>query len=199
MKKLLLMAVLMAVMPVVWAQTSSKANPGSLYQNGAANPWLDQVARKEGDVLMIVINESSAANFAAATNATKSDGNSVSQDVLKGFFGQLFGPFMTTANGKTAGSGDTTHRSSMTTRMSVVVKQVLPNGLLLIEGTRTLVTNKETQTFVLSGLVRTTDVQSDNTVDSSRIAEAEIKLQATGMVADRQRKGILTQLLDWLF
>lgn len=179
--------------------SGSKANPGSLYSTGATNPYLDRVARKVGDVLMVEIKESSAATFSAATNTSKTDSNTASADVLKGFLGRIFGPLATSGSGAASGSGDTSHKSSMTTRMSVVIKEVLPDGHMVIEGTRTLVTNKETQTFVLTGLIRQADITTANIVDSTRIADASIKLAATGQVADRQRKGILTKLLDWLF
>lgn len=176
-----------------------KENPGSLYSNGSENPYLDRVARKVGDILMIEIVESSSATFTAATNTSKSDGATASVDILKGFFNRLFAPLSTNGSGSSAGSGDTSYKSKMTTEMSAVVKKVMDNGMLVIEGTRTLVTNKETQTYVLSGIVRQQDISSMNTVPSNRIAEAEIKLMAKGAVGDRQRRGILTQLVDWLF
>lgn len=198
MKRYLIVVVLVASV-AAFAQDGGKTNPGSLYQDGATNPWLDRVARKEGDLLMIKISEESAATFTASTNTSKSDNNQASLDVLKGFFNRLFAPLVTSGSGNSSGSGDTSYKSKMTTHMSVVVKKVLPNGQMMIEGTRTLVTNKETQTYVLSGLIRAEDVMSDNTVDSTRIAEAEIKLMAKGQVGDRQRRGILTQVLDWLF
>ena len=190
---------LIGVSAVAIAQTGGKANPGSLYQDGGSNPYLDRVARKEGDILMIEIVEQSSSNFKADTAASKSIGNSASVDVVKGFFDRLFGPLTTSGSGSTTGGGSTSQTSSMAALMSVVVKEVLPNGLLVIEGTRTLVTNKDTQTFVLTGLIRAADIESDNTIESTRIAEAEIRLEARGMIADRQRKGVLTQLIDWLF
>ena len=198
MKKLLLIVIAMASMNA-FAQTGGKASPGSLFNSGVDNPWLDRVARKEGDVLMVVIKEESTSSFSASTTATKDASNSVSLDVVKGFFSRLFGPLATSGGGTTSGSGNTAYNGKMAARMSVVVKKVLPNGQMVIEGTRTLVTNKETQTYVLSGLIRSTDIASDNSIDSTRIAEAEIKLTGTGMVAERQKKGIITQLLDWLF
>ncbi len=183
-----------------YSQTGEgKANPGSLFNSDSENPYLDRVARKEGDILMIEIVESSSSTFTATTNTSKSDGSTASVDILKGFFNRLFAPLSTSGSGSSAGSGDTSYKSKMTTEMSAVVKKVLPGGQMVIEGTRTLVTNKETQVYVLSGIVRQQDITSMNTIPSNRIAEAEIKLTAKGAVGDRQRKGILTQLVDWLF
>lgn len=199
MKKILLVALTVLASGAAIAQDGGKANPGSLYNPAAANPYVDRVARNVGDVLMIEISEQSSSTFNASTTAQKTSGNSASLDVVKGFFGRLFGPLMTSGSGNSSGSGSTVQQSRMVTQMSVIVKEVMPNGQMVIEGTRTLVTNKETQTFVLSGLIRASDIESDNTIDSTRIAEAEIRLEAKGQVADRQRKGVLTQLIDWLF
>ena len=83
--------------------------------------------------------------------------------------------------------------------MSAVIKKVLPNGNLVIEGTRFVKINKDIQTFILTGMVRKDDVRADNTVLSESLADADIKLEGKGPIADRQRKGILARLLDWLF
>ncbi|MCA0360309.1 MAG: flagellar basal body L-ring protein FlgH [Armatimonadetes bacterium] len=175
-----------------------KENAGSIYTT-SANPYIDRVARVKGDILLIVINERSTSNFTASTEATKDDSSQVSLDLVKGFLARLLGPLASAGSSTTAGDGSTTQSSRMATQMSVVVKEVLPNGTMIIEGTRTLVTNKETQTFVLSGIIRTADITPENTIDSSKIAEAEIRMEGKGLVSDRQRKGILTQVLDWLF
>ena len=177
----------------------SKTDAGTIYGPKIDNPFADRIARNKGDIVMIVINEQSAASFAAATKSVKGDSNSVSVDVFKGLLGRLFGPMSTGGKSQVQGQGDTSQTSRMSARMSAMVKEVLPNGTMVIEGSRALVTNKETQTFVLSGIIRVADIAPDNTIDSTKVAEAEIKMQGTGMISDRQRKGILTQLLDWLF
>lgn len=191
-------ATLLAV-AVAGAIAQSKTDSGSIYQGGVRNPFIDQIARQKGDIVLIVINEQSAASFAAATKATKGDSNSVSVDVLSGFLGRIFGPLSSSGSSSVAGQGDTSQSSKMVARMSAVVKEVFPNGTMLVEGSRSLVTNKETQTFILSGIIRPIDIQPDNSISSTKIAEAEIRMEGTGMIQDRQRKGILTQLLDWLF
>lgn len=190
---------LVAVALATAVTAQSKDNVGSLYQQGATNPLLDNVARNVGDILLIEISETSVSTFAASTAANKGDASSVGVNVFNNFLSRIFGPLSANASSSVSGSGNTSYRSQMATRMSVVVKEVRPGGLMVVEGSRSLVTNKETQTFVLRGLVRQTDVRSDNTIDSAKIADAEIKLESEGMIGERQRKGILTRLLDWLF
>ena len=70
---------------------------------------------------------------------------------------------------------------------------------MLIEGARLVKVNNETQNLVLTGIVRPDDVRSDNTVASENLANAEIKSEGIGLIVDRQRRGLLTRLLDWLF
>lgn len=70
---------------------------------------------------------------------------------------------------------------------------------MVIKGTRSVTVNKEVQTFVLTGTIRRDDVRSDNTVLSENIANADIRLEGKGTIHDRTRRGLLTQILDWLF
>ena len=79
------------------------------------------------------------------------------------------------------------------------VVETFPNGVLRIEGRRTLKINEETQTLVFSGLVRIRDIRADNTVPSTAIANAEIYFEGKGIVGSRQREGILTRLFKIIF
>ena len=74
-----------------------------------------------------------------------------------------------------------------------------PNGHLIIEGTRKIVINRETQLFKLTGIVRRDDITPDNSVLSESIAQAEIRFEGKGQIANKQRQGLLSQLMDWLF
>lgn len=173
-------------------------NPGSLWPQQYVNPLLDRTARTEGDVVTILINEISTGSFSAATANAKTVDNSISK-ALGPIIGGLIPNLATGANSKTDAKGTTTQTGRLNARMTAVVKQVFPNGTMLIEGTRSVQVNKETQTFRLSGLIRRDDIRSDNTVLSENIAEAQIKVDGKGQIADRQKRGILTRILDWLF
>lgn len=206
MKTRLILIGLFALGTICWSHADqssqnqgSKENAGSIYGGSVKNPFIDDVARGKGDVVMILIDEQSVSTFAASTTANKSDSTSVQPNILTGFLTQLFGPLSNGATSSTSGDGNTSQNSKMTAKMSAVVKDVLPNGTLVIEGRRSLVTNKETQTFVLSGLIRQRDIKPDNTIASTKIAEAEIKMEGKGQISQRQRKGVLTTILDWLF
>lgn len=178
---------------------SDGAGVGSLWSDAVPNPLVDRTACKVGDLVTIVISENSVSTFKAGTTASKSDANNVAQKLFIGFLDRIFKPFSTTAASNNKGEGDTNQTGKMSARMSAVVTQIFPNGTMIIEGTRNIVTNKETQTIKLSGVIRRDDIRPDNTVKSENIAEAEIRMEGKGLIADRQRRGLLTRILDWLF
>jgi len=173
-------------------------NPGSLWSDSYVNPLVDRVARKEGDVLTIIISESSAATYEANTKASKND-----QTVIDKAMGPIIRYFIRGAtdgaSSQVDGKGTTNQNGRMSARISAIVMKVLPNGNLIIEGSKSMTINKEIQNFRITGIVRRDDILSDNTVRSEDIAEAIIAMNGKGMIADRQRRGILTRLLDWLF
>lgn len=181
------------------ALCQDKDNPGSLLRPGYTSPLTDLVARRAGDILTILIQEQSVSEYSASTTTSKSDNAGISHDILFSLVASLFKPFTASANASTKGDGKTSHKYKMDSKMSVVVKEVLANGNLLVEGHRSLTTNKDNETIVLSGIVRPFDIKPDNTVLSTQIAEAKISLAGKGQIQDRQRKGLINTLLDWLF
>ncbi len=190
------------------ASTASKAqpidkgdngqNPGSLWSDRYVNPLTDKVARQVGDILTIIISESSAATFGADTTASKNDGTFIDK-ALGPIIERLISAASDGATSKVDGKGQTSQTGKMAAKITAVVKQVLPNGTLVVEGAKSLTYNKEVQNFRITGIVRREDILPNNTVRSEQIAEAIIALNGKGMIADRQRRGILTRLLDWLF
>jgi len=181
------------------AQDPTKGiNPGSLWSGNVPDKLRDRVARQVGDVVTILISEVSSSTYSAGTSASKNDRT----DIAKGIgpvLANILPAWGIGADSKVDGRGSTQAQGRFNARMSAVVKEVLPNGTMLVEGTRSITTNKETQTFVLSGMVRVDDVRPDNTIMSESLANATIKVEGKGMIADRTRRGILTRLLDWLF
>jgi flagellar L-ring protein FlgH len=196
--RLLAAALVLAAAANGFTQESVKPNPGSLYSQGSINPFLDRTARREGDIVTILISETSVASFAASTSANKNN----TANVLKGL-----GPILQSlvpqlgygVNSNFQGGGSTTHSGKFLASMSVTVKQVLPNGNLIVEGHREIKVNKDWQIFKLSGMLRRDDIRSDNTILSEKIADAQIVAESKGIISDKQRRGILSKILDWLF
>ncbi|HLK16281.1 MAG TPA: flagellar basal body L-ring protein FlgH [Fimbriimonadaceae bacterium] len=199
MKSLYAAALAALFAPGAFAQSERDADKaGNLFaDHKMANPYMDRIARHEGDIVTVVIQENSNSSYTASTSTSKSDKNSITNGIplLQG----LLAAASTGATSGTSGTGQTTNTGVLTAQMSVIVKKVLPNGNLVIEGTRAIKTNKDTQTFKLTGVIRQDDIRSDNTVLSASINDAHIEVDGKGQIADRQRRGILTRLLDWLF
>jgi flagellar L-ring protein precursor FlgH len=187
-----------ATLVALVALSAQAQNPGSLWDDSAKNPLTDRTARGVGDILTVIIAESSSATSSASTESSKADSAKVNAGigpVLRALIPdwEIGGSMSSKGDGKTSRTG------RLSARLTVVVKERLPNGNLVIEGVRHVQVNKEIQKFVLTGVVRPDDIRSDNTILSEFIANAEIRYEGSGTVGDRQRKGILTTLLDWLF
>jgi len=170
---------------------SSAARSASLYS--------DSRAHEVGDVLTITIAENTTAQSSANTKTAHDD--SVTAFGGTGLFDRLFKSLSLSANQSRAGngSGQTTRSGSLVTTLSVVVKDVLPNGTMRVEGSRMVGINRETQHVVFSGLVRPEDVGPDNSVASTQVAAVEVHYDGRGIVGDTQRPGILSRIFKFLF
>lgn len=191
---------LLSMSTLVSAQIPPEAeNPGSLFPKKYVNPFLDRTAKRAGDIITVIISESSLASFAASTTASKKEENSIAQILGPTLFKRLLPNLGTTGESDTSGQGSTNQTGRLQARMTCTVVEITPTGNMIIEGTRGIRVNKESQLFFLTGVIRPDDIRSDNTVLSESIAEAEIRVDGKGQISDRTRKGILTRLLDWLF
>jgi flagellar L-ring protein precursor FlgH len=210
--KLASLAALALSLSVAHAQQDNQAvdslgNDGSLFpKNGSVNLFTRRTAHRKGDILTILVNESTAAQMNATTTSAKTDANTVNpftSPLLNWFkvpgLNTLLGGGSSGATSSTSGTGTTANNQTFTASIAVVVKDVTPEGNLLIEGTKWIKVNKESQNLTLTGIVRTDDVQPGNTVLSQNIANAKISVDGKGLIADRQRRGILTRLLEWIF
>jgi flagellar L-ring protein precursor FlgH len=175
-------------------------NPGSLWNTDSTSkdPLHDHTACKEGDLITVIITESTAASFSANTSTSKDDSASVNKGIGP-ILQNLIPNWGIGASQKSTGTGATTQTGSFTGTVSAVVKKVFPNGTMLIEGNRDIVYNKDTQTIKLSGIIRQEDITPTNTIFSTQMANASIKASGKGQISDRQRKGLLIRLLDWIF
>lgn len=194
---------LAALAATATAQANSEENFGSLFPSKFKNPFVDRTARNVGDIMTVVVSENVSSNVAASTTATKKDATSVTSSLLSSLkipiIGKVIDNLGTGASSSVAGAGNSTNTSQLSARVAVIVKEVMPNGNLVIEGTRWVKVNKEETNITFSGIVRRDDVRADDTVLSENVAEAKITNVSKGLIAERQRKGFITRLLDWLF
>ncbi len=192
---------------------------GSLWQeSGPFNQlFIDQKARRIGDIVTIKIMESSSASNKATTE-TERDSNILGQ--ITSFLGierrfndpsypsfdpdRLLNPFSAVeGNMKSdfAGSGKTTRSGAITAIITARVTDVMPGGNLKILGSREVEINNEKQIITLSGIIRTKDISPDNMVLSNYISDAQISYSGLGVVNDRQRPGWMANILNkiWPF
>jgi flagellar L-ring protein precursor FlgH len=180
------------------AKTASKALAGSSVAR-SASLYSDSRAHEVGDVLTITIDENTSAQSTANTKTSHDD--TVSGFGGTGLFDRFFKnlTFSATQSRAGNGAGQTTRTGTLTTTLSVIVKDVLPSGTLRVEGTRLVGVNRETQRVTFSGLVRPEDVTADNSVASTHVASVEVRYDGKGIVGDAQRPGILSRIFRFLF
>ncbi|MCX7991914.1 MAG: flagellar basal body L-ring protein FlgH, partial [Proteobacteria bacterium] len=94
-----------------------------------------------------------------------------------------------------------TRQSKLDATISAKVIEVLPNGNLVLESRKEIVINRENQILVLRGIVRPEDIQLDNTILSTKIADSKIYLVGEGVIGDKQGQGWLVRIIDkiWPF
>ncbi|MCH7909015.1 MAG: flagellar basal body L-ring protein FlgH [Candidatus Hydrogenedentes bacterium] len=94
--------------------------------------------------------------------------------------------------------GTTRRSNQLTLELSCIVKQVFENGNVYIEGTKEVTVNREDTRITVSGIVRARDVTPANTVLSTQLADASVRLKGHGPLWNNQRRGFFTKLLDWV-
>jgi flagellar L-ring protein FlgH len=192
----------------VTAKSNQPVSQGSLWPaDDHVFFYADKKALRMGDILTVRIIESTQANNTADTDLSRNSSASAS---LSTFFGKkkflnLFklseDLLATTSENSHQGAGVTTRSGQLTATMTAVVREVLPNGNLVVQGTREVLVNHEQQFMTLTGVVRPQDVSRDNIVLSTQLADANISIGGLGVVADKQRSGWGTWLFDlvWPF
>lgn len=182
------------------------ASLGSLWEpdNGRAFMFEDRRASRVGDIVIVQIVEQHSGSKTANTKADRSA--SLDASASGGFFDlhdllgdvrNLFSADVDTSN-EFEGEGSTSREDSLTGTIAAQVVEVLPNGDLRIQGKRQVKVNSETQTMTIKGIVRRIDLDTQNTVLSSAVANADISYTGLGVVDDVQRPGWLTRIFNWV-
>jgi flagellar L-ring protein precursor FlgH len=189
-------------MPMPAAQPASY-NPNSLWRNGSRAFFKDQRAHQIGDILTVMVNITDKANIANETQRSRAN---TEDSGITNFFGQSKIPIMNAAvpariftadsAASSDGKGSVNRQEALSTNVAAVVTQVLPNGNLVVEGKQEIRVNFEIRELIVAGIVRPEDIQSDNTIDSSKIAQARIAYGGRGQITDVQQPRYGQQVLD---
>ena len=166
---------------------------GSIWSPSArfANLGMDLKASRVDDMVTIVVTEKASA---VATGDVKTSRASSAQSSVTAAGGvtRAVGPWanLAKANTQTAlqGQGTTSRTSVLTATLSARVVDILPNGYLVIEGTKNVQVNSENQVILVRGVIRPVDLDPTNSIPSDRIAQMEIRVNGKGVVGDSIRR-----------
>jgi flagellar L-ring protein precursor FlgH len=180
-------------------------NPNSLWRNGSRAFFKDQRAHQVGDILTVTVNINDNAKF---DNETQRSRNNTTDSGVTNFFARKTLPLINqtvparllTADDTTSsdGKGSIDRKENLVTNVAAVITQVLPNGNLVVEGKQEIRVNFEMRELIVAGVVRPEDIQSDNTIDSTKIAEARIAYGGRGQITDVQQERYGQQISDIL-
>jgi flagellar L-ring protein precursor FlgH len=182
--------------------------PNSLWQSGATGFFKDPRAKNVGDLLTVKVDITDKAEF---ENKTKRERTTSEQSGISNFLGfeTKFAKVLpggvdpsnlvkAGSTSSTEGEGTVDRKETLTTNVAAVVTQVLPNGSLVIEGKQEIRVNFEVRELIVAGVVRTEDIDADNTIASEKIAQARIAYGGRGQLTDVQQPRYGAQVMDVL-
>lgn len=174
-------------------QRAEPIDQASLFQSGHARYLFDdRRARQVGDIVTIRLEEQTSSRKSAETSYNKSSDQNVGTPTL---FGSMIDDLTSQfdSDSEFNGEAESDQSNSLQGTISAVVAEVLPNGLLMVQGEKWLNLNRGEEYIRVSGLVRPEDVDGANTVSSLRLADARIAYSGTGDFADTNRAGWLSR------
>jgi flagellar L-ring protein precursor FlgH len=190
-------AIALLILTSTGAALADSLYPQTNTLSGGVSLFSDTKAHNVGDVLTINVSESTTGNSTAGTSASKTDSFGFGPGT--GSILSLIRSFGLSGNMNSTATGATNRSSGLTATISVVVKQVFPNGTMEVEGKKLVGINSEMEETTFTGIVRQVDVATDNTIDSGQVADAEIHYSGKGTVGDKQHDGIVSKISKFLF
>lgn len=203
-------------MPQQYAYEIPKPSEGSLWtDNGESTLFADLRAGRIGDTITVDIVENASSNIDANTKASRASSIDAGISQAAGYMraleeankrlnrdtdGELNSTlFKAKMQNTFDGKGSSDRSGQVTASIGAVVKEVRPGGNLVIFGKREIRVNNETQFITVTGIVRPMDIDRDNRIKSTHIADARIEYIGRGVLADKQRPGWGTRMLDYVW
>ncbi|GGK52323.1 flagellar basal body L-ring protein FlgH [Salinarimonas ramus] len=180
----------------------------SLWRQGARGFFKDQRAAVVGDLVTVRVRITDRAQFDNQTRRSRSNSEDLGAGGMFGLESQLEQVLgddveadalvQASSDSSSQGAGSIRRSEQLTTNVAAVVTQVLPNGNMVIEGKQEVRVNFEVRELIVAGVVRPEDIESDNTIDSTKIAQARIAYGGRGQITDVQQPRYGQQVLDIL-
>lgn len=193
------------------AYTSVEPSNGSIYQpDRDVRLFEDVKARRIGDVITVVLQESTSASKSAKTSADKDQATSIESPTTFGATPTFNVPgifpldsnkdntleFDLNATRAFDGEADSSQSNQLTGSITVTIADVLPNGNLVVRGEKWLTLNQGEEFIQISGIVRPQDISTNNTIVSTQIADARITYSGKGFLADSNKMGWLARFFN---
>ncbi len=194
-------------MPMPAPETAER-QPNSLWRAGARAFFKDQRATRVGDLITVLVEIADQGKLDNSTSRTRNNSDTAGLPKFLGYESQLnkYLPQAVTpdslidfsSKSGSAGSGTIDRKEDIKLKVAAVVTQVLPNGNLVVEGKQEVRVNFEVRELIVAGIVRPEDIESDNTIDSTKIAQTRIAYGGRGQITDVQQPRYGQQVLDVL-
>lgn len=152
----------------------------------------DSRAFRVGDIVTVILQETTQASKSAGTTLAKDSSVGIAAPSLLGKTFPKAGVDISAERGF-KGDAQSTQQNALTGAITVIVQEVMPNGLLKVAGEKVLTLNQGEEFVRLRGFLRAADIDANNQVSSQRIANARIAYGAQGTLADTNRPGWLTR------
>ena len=186
------------VYPLITEQT--KAATGAIYVGRQSDSWFGKSRSFQvGDVITVLLNESSQATRTQNGSVSRESSNTMAPAGLQKFGtnlgGMMGGINMLGGSVSNKGTGAADQQASLTGSVAVAVVEVMPNGNLVLRGEKQLALTEGAEIIQVAGIIRPDDVSPSNTVQSKRLANAQIAYRGTGDLANATRAGWATSAL----
>ena len=172
---------------------------GSSWVGGHADFFRDARPRRKGDLIIINIVVNDSATFNNSSAQSRKSANNAGTDFnvgLLGFVTQGKGDAKISGNAASSGQGSVVRSEKLKLQLTAVVRQVLPNGNFVVEGTQQVLVNNEMRDVRVAGIVNPNDIAPDNSIDYQKMAEARAQYGGTGNVSAVQKPAWGVQLWD---
>ncbi len=173
---------------------------GSLYQQQSVSMYEDPKPYRIGDIITIKLQESTSASKSAGTSSSKEDELSMAAPTMFGLTPTNNGDNLFEMNiapeRSFSGEADSSQSNSLTGEITVTVVDILPNRNLVVQGEKWFTLNQGKEYIRIAGVIRPQDVAPDNTLASSKLADAQIAYSGEGFLAETNEQGWLGQFLN---
>ena len=188
-----------AAMPPEPSQHNPVQSNGAIFQTGQVdNMFADARPYRVGDILTVILEESMQASKSAETSTGKSQDTAITPPNVLGLSGPLIERLNAQISGERdfAGDGESSQQNTLNGQITVTVARVLSNGNLVIRGQKWIGINQGSEFIKLAGMVRPQDIAPDNTVMSTRVANAKIAYGGEGVINESNNMGWLARFFN---